>query len=75
MLHSLLAYFLPNQRLIRIDRRRRMIYVKDDQFYIHQLPEWTVYDDIEKVNLPLFLSHEGLHFRFTRFKNERIISS
>ena len=57
-----ISLLLPNQRLIRIDRRRRMIYVKDDQFYIHQLPEWTVYDDIEKVNLPLFLSHEGLHF-------------
>ena len=56
------SLLLPNQRLIRIDRRRRMTYVKDDQFYIHQLPEWTVYDDIEKVNLPLFLSHEGLHF-------------
>ena len=36
------SLLLPNQRLIRIDRRRRMIYVKDDQFYIHQLPCMTI---------------------------------
>ncbi|OOF55890.1 hypothetical protein BKK56_04975 [Rodentibacter genomosp. 2] len=65
LLTLFVTLLLPNPYPIRIDRRRRMIYLKEtssDQFYIHQLPEWTKYDDIEQANLPLFLLPQGLYF-------------